>query len=192
ADFHGYGVTCATAGSGPGCLPSFISASFDKNDPVNGPAYAKLIAARNIADDSHCMTQTLRAGIHNFQPAQFLRESLEYELGTLIATSLYQASAPLGKEDVMQKALIDSLDDADPKKQGFRQIISLYVNTPQNFTPELMANTIAAHIPDLELRKQVCKQLWTRLDLDSTIFPSTTLDACATAVRGTFCPVLAQ
>ncbi len=182
ADFHGYGVTCTTAASGSGCLPSFLSASIADKD---------VLAARNIADATHCMTAELRSAFNNFQPTQFTRPGLQYKIGTLIATSLYQASAPLGKEDVMQKALIESLDDPSAAKPGFRQVINLNLQTQQAFTPELMVNTIAIHISDLDLKRQVCKQLSDRLQLaECPSFPCDAVPACDSATKGTSCPVL--
>lgn len=186
ADFHGYGLTCTTAGSGAGCKSSLLSDSFSN---------ASDVAARNIIDDKRCMTQALRAAFRNFQPGQWISSQEMYQVGTLIATSLFLASSPLGKEDVMQKALINSLDNDSAATPGFKQIIGPLQQSPALFTPELMANTIASHISDMDLRRQVCKQLSDRLQLVCVSFPCNVggqnlMPACDTAVRGTSCPVL--
>jgi hypothetical protein len=186
ADFHGYGVTCATASTGAGCRASLLSDSFEDK---------ALVASRNIIDDKRCMTAGLRSALHNFQPGQWSNSPEMYQLGTLIATSLYLASSPLGKEDVMQKALIASYDDDSAATPGFKQIIAPILNNQESFTPELMANTIAAHVTDLDLRKQVCKQLSDRLQLACVSFPCIVggvnlMPACDNATRGISCPAL--
>lgn len=187
ADFHGYGVTCGTVASGPGCQVNFLAASFD----LKKPDEAKAVAERDMSSLDQCMTAELRSAFHNFQPSQWLQAGLHYKLGTLIAASLYQASVPFGKEEQMQKALIEALDQSTPAKpQGFKQLVNLNLQTPQKFTPELMANTIAAHITDLSLRKEVCKQLSDRLQLECIAFPCPLMPACDTATRGTRCPTL--
>lgn len=181
ADFHGYGVTCTTANTGSGCLPSFLSASIDDK---------ATIAERDMADLKQCMTAELRNAFHTYQQSKFLQDGLHYKIGTLIAASLYQASVPLGKEELMQKALIDALDDRSAQTPGFRQLIGLNLQTPQAFTLEAMANTIAAHVSDPELKKSVCKQLSDRLSLGCPSFPCDLMRACDTASRGVSCPVL--
>jgi hypothetical protein len=184
ADFHGYGVTCATGSTGSGCKASLLSDSFDDKEQI---------AARDITDPTKCMTAELRSAIHNFQPGQFLGAGLHYKLGTLIAAALYQASAPLGKEDLIQKALIASLNDEN--KPGFRQRVNLYLQSPQSFTPELVIETIAAHVTDPDLRKQVCKQLSDRLQIECVSFPCmvggvSQIPSCDNATRGISCPTL--
>lgn len=189
ADFHGYGVTCGTVANGPGCLPNFLSVSFDATRPND----QKLLAERDMTNIDVCMTTELRNAFNNFTTSEFLRAGLEYRIGTLIAASLYQASVPFGKEEQMQKALIEALDQSSASRPtGFRQLISLNLQTPQAFTPELMANTIAAHISDLPLRKEVCKQLSDRLQLACSSFPCAAMPACDTATRGTRCPIIPQ
>lgn len=187
ADFHGFGVTCSTVVNGPGCLPSFLAASFDTKT-TDG---ARTVADRDMTNLDQCMTKELRSAFHNFQPGQWLQQGLHYKLGTLIAASLYQASVPFGKEEQMQKALIESLDKSSPSRpDGFKQLVSLNQQTPANFTPELMANTIAAHVTDLQLKKEVCKQLSDRLQLQCATFAADCMPACIGATRGTRCPTL--
>ena len=186
ADFHGYGVTCTTAATGAGCRASLLSDSFEDK---------ALIAARDLTNDKACMTAELRSAFHNFQPGQFLGAGLHYKYGTLIAAALYQASAPTGKEDIMQKALINALDDDSAATPGFKQRINLFLLSPQSFTPELMAETIASHVTDLDLRKQVCKQLSDRLQHDCVSFPCDiggvhVMPSCDNATRGISCPTL--
>ncbi len=184
ADFHGYGVTCTTAASGSGCKDSLLSDSFDD---------ASLVASRSIIDDKRCMSAVLRAAFNNFQPGQWISGKEMYQVGTLIATSLFLASAPTGKEEVVQKALIASYSDDSAVTPGFKQIIEPLLNTPQSFTIEVMINTIASHITDLDLKKQVCKQLRDRLQPDQCpSYPCAAIPQCDTAPSGTSCPVLPQ
>lgn len=188
ADFHGYRLTCDTKANTPGCDSKFLALSFDMTKPDD----ARLIAERALDDDSKCMTSEMRNAFNNFQPNNFLNAGFHYKVGSLISTALYQASVPLAKEDILEKALIAALDDESAKTPGFRQFFSQNQETPQAFTPEVMTNIIASHITDLQLKNAVCKQLWDHLDLDSAKFPSADLTACATASRGTKCPILPQ
>ena len=168
----------------------YFHASFDSMN-VND---AKLIAARDLSDDSKakCMTAELRNAMNTFQGSAFQNAGLQYKVGTLIAVSMYWASVPTGKADVMQKSLINSYDDESAGTPGFKQFLSLNIEKPAEFTPEVLTNIIASHIEDLSLRNQFCKQMWDRLDLDSTKFPSADLPACLAAARGTTCPILKQ
>ena len=160
ADFHGYGVTCASAG--PGCRPNFLSVSI---------ADKVAVAARDMSDDNHCLTEELRAAFENFQPNAFIQPGLQYGIGTLISTALYQAANKNGKIEIVQKALIASYDDPSASAPGFKQVINLNLANPEKFTPEKMTDTIASHITDPELKKFVCNQLADRLQLmcDSSV-----------------------
>ncbi len=168
ADFHGYGVTVVAPGPGP--RPNFLSASI---------ADKAAVAARDMSDDNHCMTEELRAAFENFQNAQFTQAGLQYNVGTLIATALYQAANKKGGGalEQIQKALIASYDDTTSASPGFKQVINLNLSNQEKFTPEKVADTIASHVTDPELKKLVCNQLVDRLQLMCNGFPCDPLGA---------------
>ena len=159
ADFHGYGVTCVSPG--PGCRPGFLSASIPDKDAV---------AARDLSVDTHCLTTLLRAAYENDSSDMFISAGTQYSIGTLIATAMYEAGNQNGQLEVMQKALIASYDDPaggtadDPG--GFKQQFTLLAATPSAFTPELLTDTIAAHLPkNSSIQKAFCNQMADRLQL---------------------------
>jgi hypothetical protein len=153
ADFHGYGVTVNAPGPGP--RPNFLAASI-----ADKPA----VAARDMSDDTHCMTEELRSAFENFDQNQFQGGGLQYKVGTLISTALYQAGNKTGKIEIIQNALIAAYDD-ESQTAGFKQTINLRLTEPTKFTPEKMTDIIAQHIGDPDLRRQVCNQLIDRLQL---------------------------
>lgn len=185
ADFHGFSVTC---GSDANCNPRFLGLSFDTTTAEG----QKAVAARDLSDDTKCMTKELRNALNTFQGAQFQSAGLQYKVGTLIAAALYSASEPDGKQDSMRKALIDALEDEKAATPGFKQFLSLNLEKPSEFTPEVMTDIIASHIPDLSLRNKFCGQMMNHLDLDQTKIPSAELTACVSAARASGCPVLPQ
>ncbi len=179
ADFHGYGITC-TQPQGPGCRPDFFKDSIDN---------AAEVAARDPSINSHCMTVGLRTAFNQDKDA-WLRSGLQYQLGTLFATSLYQSSNSVGKVELMQKALLLSYND-NSSTEGFAQILTRNLNTPGSFTIDVAIDTIASHISDPDLKKRFCGDAINRLQSQCTVFPCTTLPNCpATTARGTACPEL--
>ena len=173
ADFHGYGVTCVTKG-GPGCLPRFIEPSFD----------AAIADSRDfsIAGVRNCMTVELRTTMSlPSDPAG------QYKLGTLFAAALYQASEPVGKREVMQKALIEAYSDELTRPPGLRQLFEANrIGASQNITLEAVSDVIINHVTDPELQRRVCTELVDRLNLDR----SKVTKCPAIAGNGTTCPDL--
>ncbi len=181
ADFHGYGVTCASAGTGAGCRSNLLVDSFVDDEKTQ---------IRNIVDPTRCMTPSLRAAYNSFRQGEWNRSTQLYQLGNLFAVSLYLASTPDGKEDVLQKSIIDAYDDSS-NNSGLKQLIADNLNTQSNFTMEKVIDVFAAHISDMDLRRKVCTQLRQRLQPESCPgFPCDLIPACASAPSGTACPQL--
>jgi hypothetical protein len=188
ADYHGFGVTCLTSA---GCR-YFLPWSIDSTSDV--------IAQRDFTDpsDSKCMTPTLRTALTQLDANQFLAQSLQYQTGTLFTVSMYQAGEKLGKRDLMQKALVASYDDDSASTPGLKQLIDQNLNTPANFIPETVVDTIAAHITDPALLKEFCGEAANRLQLvcDGSNTPASGapcgfLPHCGNQwVAGTACPVI--
>ncbi len=188
ADFHGYATTCTTD---TGCRPSFLAVS------ITDDATVKL---RDLSNNGACMTSSLRTAFQNFSPDQWVRDPAMYQVGNLIAVSLYSVGNNTGGPSgvaSMAKLLLTAYDDPSSKTPGLSQLINQNVNTSGAFTPEAVANVIAAHIPDTEMRRQWCNQISARLQLSCVKFgpvdcPSMP-DCPATSVRdANLCPSLPQ
>jgi hypothetical protein len=161
ADFHGFSATCNEPA---GCRPNFLEISI--SDP-------RTIGFRNVGRTDACMDANLRTSFQNLSQSQWVLSNEMYQVGNLIAASLYQAGNKLGKLDVLQKAVLLSYDDESPTTPGLRQLISKNLNTPKNFTPEAVVDVFAAHITDPELKKQVCTEFSSRLQLRCGTWPCT-------------------
>lgn len=176
ADFHGYSTTCLGVA---GCRPNFLSDSIKESQAV----------ARDISIPGRCMDSGLKTALLTQSPNQFLGSGSQYRVGTLIASSLYQASVKAGgnKLRLMQQALLSSYDDERPGKLGFRQLFDQYATNSSGFTPELVANTIINHVDDPELKRLTCNELLDRLALNCPSLPCDDfLPACpATSAKGT-------
>jgi hypothetical protein len=163
ADFHGYGVTCLEPS---GCRPAFLSTSI---------ADSRTVASRDLSRTNNCLDETTRAAFVNFTPDMWVRAPEMYKIGSLWASALFQAANKAGKVGVMQKALVAAYDDETPRntmKQeggpGLRQLINNNLATPQNFNAESVADVLLAHVTDPELKKNLCSELLTRLQLACT------------------------
>jgi hypothetical protein len=176
ADFHGFSATCNEPA---GCRPNFLEISI--SDP-------RTIGFRNVGRTDACMDANLRTSFQNLSQSQWVLSNEMYQVGNLIAASLYQAGNKLGKLDVLQKAVLLSYDDESPTTPGLRQLISKNLNTPKNFTPEAVVDVFAAHITDPDLKKQVCTEFSSRLQLRCGTWPCT-VDGIA-AMRN--CPSTAR
>lgn len=187
ADFHGFSVTC---GEAAGCRPDFLSASLSDS---------RTVAFRNVGRNDACMDETTRQAFQNFNNTQWIQSPELYKVGNLIAASLYQAGNRTGKLDVLQKSLILAYDDESPTNPGLRQFIKNNLNTSENFTPENVVNVIVSHVSDPDLKKELCSQFSTRLQLRCGSWPCEvnglpSMRACpSTAARdATICPTLPQ
>jgi hypothetical protein len=143
------------------------------------------------------MDAALRTSFESATQTDWITSPNMYKVGNLIAASLYQAGNKTGKLEVLQKSLINAYDDESPTTPGLRQLIDANKNDPQlgqrNFTPEAVVDIIAAHISDPELKKTVCTEFNTRLQLKCAAFPCAEMPACpATARRENTCPLLSQ
>ena len=187
ADFHGFSVTC---GEAAGCRPNFLGASLQDSRTVD---------FRNVGRQEACMDETTRLAFQNFSQSQWVSSPEMYKVGNLIAASLYQAGNRTGKLEVLQKALILAYDDESPANPGLRQFIKNNLNTQANFTPENVVNIIVSHVTDPDLKKELCSQFSTRMQLRCGSWPCTgpdgapSMQACpSTARRENFCTTLPQ
>jgi hypothetical protein len=180
ADFHGFGATCVTEAR---CRPDFMKASVD-NDAI--------VHMRDVSRLDACMDSTLQGAFQSFRADQWVVDESMYKVGNLWAAALYQAGNKAGKMLVMQRALLASYNDETAGHPGFNQLFATSINTPEKFTPEAVANIIADHIADPDLKKTWCNEISDRMALQCTSFPCDLMPACpSTSSRGTTkCPAL--
>lgn len=186
ADFHGFSVTC---GEAAGCRPNFLASSLTDE---------RTISNRNVGRSDACLDETTRNAFNTFSQGQWVMAPEMYKVGNLIAASLYQAGNKTGKLGVLQKSLLLAYDDESPTKPGLRQFIANNLNSPAAFTPEAVVNIIAGHVSDPELKKQLCSEFSTRLQLRCGAWPCNLgpnnediMPGCpATARRDSACPTL--
>ncbi len=187
ADFHGFSVTC---GEPAGCRPNFLAISLSDS---------RTVGFRNVGRQDACMDEPLRTAFQNFTQQQWVSAPELYKVGNIIAASLYQAGNKSGKLGILQKALIKAYDDEAATSPGLRQLITKNLNTPAKFTQELVVDTIAAHVTDPELKKLVCQEFSSRMQLRCGSWPCIvdglpSMPNCpATARRdNTICPAIPQ
>lgn len=190
ADFHGYSITC---GELAGCRPNFLGLSLSDS---------RTVAFRNVANPSACMDEALRTSFQNTVQNEWIMSPNLYKVGNLVAVSLFQAGNKTGKMEVLQKALITALDDESATTPGIRQLIEANKQdgslATRNFTPEAVVDIIAAHITDPDLKKQVCTEFSTHMQLRCGQWPCTidglpAMTNCpSTARRENTCPLLPQ
>jgi len=179
ADFHGFGVTC---GEAAGCRPNFLAVSISDQ---------RTVEMRDVSRTDACMDENTRNALYNNPPSQWVASTDMYEVGNLWAASMYQAGNKVGDIGLMQRALHLAYDDESATTPGLRQLVNSNLNTQQAFTPEAVANTIVAHVSDPALKKELCNEFITRLQLKCGNFPCPEMPACPnTSARGNFCPLL--
>ena len=196
ADFHGYSATCGTAESPQlaGCRPNFLADSISD---------ARTVGFRNVGRTDACMDTPTLTALRNTSKAEWIASPNLYKVGNLLAASLYQAGNKTGKLEILQKALIVSLDDESATTPGIRQLINANANdaalATRNFTPEAVVDIIASHITDPELLKVWCSEASTRLQLRCGTWPCTIDDIpamphCPSSARrdSTICPLIQQ
>lgn len=188
ADFHGYSVTRLER---DGDLPNFLTLSVSD---------ARTVEARDVSRPKACMDESLRSAFQNASQLEWVTSSNMYTVGNLIAASLFWAGNAESKLTELQRAVVATYDDESPLTPGFRQLIRNNLNTSSKFTPELVVDAIAAHIGDQELRKRVCSEFSTRMQLRCGSWPCLIdgqvamphCDATAAGRDNSVCPAIPQ
>ncbi|NMO15222.1 hypothetical protein HPC49_01460 [Pyxidicoccus fallax] len=182
ADYHAYGTTCRST---KGCDTRFLGTSFDG-------AYEQLAAARDLSVTNRCMTATLYNQLYGQGLDEFGQGGKEYQVGTLIASALYQAGENTGQREVLMRAVVAAYNDPDPQKPGLFQLSQQYLNNQSQFTLAVAAGAIISHVTDLRLKEAVCNELMDHLQIprDSLVGTGNPHLCPASATPGTTCPVL--
>ncbi len=190
ADYHGFSVTC---GEDAQCRPGFLGDSISDE---------RTVAFRNVAKADACMDNDLRTAFQNADQTAWVSSPNMYKVGSLVAASLYFAGEKSGKRQDLQRALIKAYDDDSAMTPGIRQLIENSETDAKlgatKFTPENVVDIIAAHVTDPELKKRVCNEFSTRLQLRCGQWPCM-IDGVAsmphcpgTSARENTCPKLDQ
>ncbi|TSC22602.1 hypothetical protein [Corallococcus sp. Z5C101001] len=182
ADYHAYGATCR---SPSGCDPRFLASSFD------GGPFSAVTDARDLSNGNRCMSALLYNRLYGLDVGSFSGEGSEYQVGTLLATALYQAGRSSGQEAQLQRAIVSAYYDTDPSNPGIYQLTQLVLGNQSLFTLAVPASAIISHITDLELRKAVCNEFMDHLQIPRADLIGDNLCPPSTA-GGTTCPNIFQ
>ncbi len=177
ADLHGYGVTCHSA---TGCDPAFLRTSFDD----------KLTNDRDLSKPDRCMDVFLRDQLNNTGLSQFSGQGLQYKLGSILASALYQAGEGTGQRDVLLRAIVSAYSDETTNNPGLKQLIAISLNDQSKFNLVSVSAVIINHITDKPLKTAVCNELIDHLQVPADQLVGAGLPCPAAAQGGTTCPRL--
>ncbi len=174
ADFHGFSVTCNTPF---GCNPRFFLSSI-------GEAATE---ARDLSKANRCLSATLDRAMRELSEEQFSGQGLNYAVGTVLASALYQAAGTTPKLPLLQRAVVAAYAD-EAGAPGLRELIETNLDNPDAFNLASVSNAIVAHITDPALKARTCGELADRLRLCAS-FPCPELPDCPIdSPIGTACP----
>lgn len=177
ADYHGYGVTCKSA---TGCDPRFFRTSFDD----------KLSNDRDLAKADRCMDTFLRDQLQNAPLSTFSGQGLEYKLGTIIASALYQAGESTGQREVLMRAIVSAYSDETSNNPGLQQLINNNLNSQQNFNLISVSAVLINHVTDVPLKTALCNELIDHLQVPAAELVGPGKPCPAAAQGGNTCPRL--
>jgi hypothetical protein len=177
ADYHGYGVTCKSA---TGCNPKFFSTSFDE----------KLTGDRDLAKADRCMDIFLREQLNSSGLSAFSGQGLEYKVGSILASALYQAGETTGQREVLQRAIITAYSDETANNPGLKQLITLSLNNQQNFNLVSVSAVLINHVTDVPLKTALCNELIDHLQVPAAELVGPGKPCPPAAQGGNTCPRL--
>lgn len=176
ADYHGYGVTCKTTG----CDPRFFRTSFDD----------KLTSDRDLEKSDRCMDQFLRDQLTNSPLSTFSGQGLEYKLGSIIASALYQAGKGAEQPEVLMRAIVSAYSDETANNPGLKQLITIAQNNQQNFNLTSVSAVLINHVTDVNLKTALCNELIDHLQVPAADLVGPGKPCPAAAQGGNTCPRL--
>lgn len=168
ADYHAVSESCRTAAEGGyGCDPRFMADTFG----------GEIADARDISLESRqCLTQAQWDALREENHVQFTERGAHYQVGSIIASALWQAGQSTGQQHAMEQAVLDAYADPNPANGGgFAELIEANLNDQTRFTFGAVLNRIIAHVSDPTLKKALCSEL-----LDHVGIALTLIDACPT------------
>jgi hypothetical protein len=155
ADYHGYGATCKSA---TGCDPRFLRTSFDD----------KASNDRDLSKSDRCMDIGLRNALLQTGLSSFSGQGLEYKLGSILASALYQAGESTGQREVLMRAIVSAYSDETANNPGLKQLISLVGNDQGSFNLTSVSAVLINHVTDVPLKTALCNELIDHLQVPAT------------------------
>lgn len=175
ADFHASAASCRTP---YGCDTRFMATSFDQ-----------ATADERDLNGEHCMSPALYQAMYQQGTDGFSGVGYNYNVGTIVASALWQAGEATGQRESLEQALLDAYSDEDLLKPGLAQLVELTLGDQSAFSLGLALSSVVAHISDPTLQLAVCSALADRVGLQFGTGWNQ-LQCPDNAVRGTTCPVL--
>ncbi|WP_224245577.1 hypothetical protein [Hyalangium gracile] len=177
ADYHGFGVTCEST---TGCDKIFLSTSFDE----------RVTADRDLSKNDRCMDIFLRDQLNNATLSAFSGQGLEYKVGSILASALYQAGESTGQRKVLQRAIISAYSDQSGTNPGLQQLITLSLNDQLKFNLVSVTAVLVNHITDVPLKTAVCNELIDHLQIPAAELVGPGKPCPSAAQGGNTCPRL--
>jgi hypothetical protein len=182
ADFHAVESLCTDGTPQSECEDTLFL------EPTLGTEAAQ---ARDVSVPNRCLTTSLINALNAEVTAdQFVALGQDYQVGTVIASSLYIAGENTQQQSELSTAVVQAYDDTAVLTPGFQQLVDQNLSTPDatgigGVNLVSFANAIVSHISDTNLQEQVCEQFVDRLR-----FASTDLPACNGNPGAGLCPPL--
>lgn len=164
ADYHAFVASCRTAF---GCDSRYLATSFPQ----------ATTDARDLALPDKCLTSTMQTALGTMG-TDFSKFGYHYQVGTVIASSLYHAGAsPNDWTVIARTALAAYSDPADP---GIAELVNNNLETPESFTLEAVLDSFLRHTQSDALRTKLCGQFMGRLKVSRDNLPSCPAQAVPT------------
>lgn len=174
ADYHAVSVSCAEP---TGCAPDFLQASFEES----------FSAPRDISRRDLCVSASLLNALSSQTVAEFRANSLDYRLGSIIASVLFQAAESTGLREDLNRAILAAYSDASGEAPGFRQLLLEHSSSDQNLTLGMFLNSIIRHAEAPALQTALCTEAMDHLRIGREQLP-----ACVGAPGASECPPLTE
>jgi hypothetical protein len=178
ADLHAYGTTCKST---KGCDARFFSTSF------HGDKFGTVADDRDLSRTDRCMTVALRDQLKNQSFSEF--SGKEYQVGTILASALFQAGEATGQREVLLRAIVAAYNDPSTQTPGLFQLAQQNLTQQNRFGLAMASSAIISHITDLRLKEAVCNELMDHLQIPRELLLGPNL-CPASAAGGTTCPRL--
>jgi hypothetical protein len=111
----------------------------------------------------------------------------EYQVGTLLASALYQAAEDTGKRELLQRAVYAGYSDSSTSTPGLAQLTQLHLGNQSQFTLAVAASAIIRHIGDDALKKAVCVEFMDHLQIPPDQLIETGVCPVSTRTTGNTC-----
>ncbi|HLT31503.1 MAG TPA: hypothetical protein VK013_15815 [Myxococcaceae bacterium] len=164
ADYHAVSESCRSAlEGGYGCDTRFLADTFGE----------ELANERDLALESRqCLSEALWVAVRDENHNDFTGRGAHYQVGTVIATALWQAGQKTGQQHAMEQAVLDAYADPDLNNPGLAELIEASLADQTQFTLGAALDRIVAHVSDPPLRDAVCGELMDQVGLDRSVLPS--------------------